>query len=131
MVARGAESVPNVPEDAYMPIKALNQFTSDFTIKARIVKKGALRTYKNQRGEGKLLNVDLIDRDGTLIQGTFFGECAAKFADSLQEEGVYTFQNATVKLANKRYTSIKNDYCLTFDKDAKILELLDDGNIQK
>jgi hypothetical protein len=26
---------------------------------------------------------------------------------------------------------VNNDFCLTFDKDAKILELMDDGNIQK
>lgn len=51
----------------YMPIKALNQFSNDWVIKARIVKKADIRAWKNAKGEGKLLNIDLIDRENTLI----------------------------------------------------------------
>lgn len=57
----------NTPSDAFMPIKALNQFSTDWVIKARLVKKGDLRNWKNAKGEGKLVNVDLIDKEGTLI----------------------------------------------------------------
>lgn len=53
--------------DQYMPIKALNQFSTDWRFKARVVKKPAIREYKNAKGEGKIMNLDLIDRDGTLI----------------------------------------------------------------
>lgn len=35
-----------------------------FRIKARITKKGEVRTYKNQKGEGKILSIDLLDKDG-------------------------------------------------------------------
>ena len=56
-----------VPADAYMPIKALNQFSTDWVIKARVVKKADIRNWKNARGEGQLLNIDLVDREGTLI----------------------------------------------------------------
>lgn len=56
-----------VPSDAYMPIKALNQFSTDWVIKARVVKKADIRNWKNARGEGQLLNIDLVDREGTLI----------------------------------------------------------------
>ena len=38
--------------DMYMPIKALNQFSNDWIIKARVVKKAAIRQYKNAKGEG-------------------------------------------------------------------------------
>ena len=57
-----------------MPIKALNQFTNDWTIKARVVKKQAVRSWKNDRSSGQLINFDLVDREGTLIQGTAFNE---------------------------------------------------------
>lgn len=50
-----------------MPIKALNQFSTDWVIKARVVKKGEVRTWKNARGEGQLVSMDLVDREGTLI----------------------------------------------------------------
>ena len=50
-----------------MPVKALNQFSSDWIIKVRVVKKGELRSYSNQNGEGKLINFDFVDVQSTLI----------------------------------------------------------------
>lgn len=32
-------------------------------------------------------------------------------------------------MANKRFTSIKNDFCIVFEKNAQILEVPDDGSI--
>lgn len=54
-------------DDQYMPLKALNTFSSDWKIKARIVKKHELRRWKNDRGEGEILNIDLMDRENTMI----------------------------------------------------------------
>ena len=76
---------------AYMPIKALNQFSTDWVIKARIVKKGNMRTWKNDRGEGTIMNIDLIDREGTLIQATGFNETANRLQEQLDQDQVYTF----------------------------------------
>ena len=50
-----------------MPIKALNQFTTDWMIKARVVKKAPIRSWKNAKTSGQLLNFDLVDKEGTLI----------------------------------------------------------------
>lgn len=36
-----------------------------------------------------------------------------------------------MKLANKKYTSIKNDYCLTFDQNTDIVEVEEDNQIKK
>jgi replication factor A1 len=48
----------------------------------------------------------------------------------LKENHVYLFSNGTVKMANKKYTSIKNDYCITFDRNSEIKEVEDDENIR-
>jgi len=32
-------------------------------------------------------------------------------------------------MANKKFTSIKNDFCLIFEKNAQIIETEDDGSI--
>ena len=106
--------------DAHMPIKALNQFSSDFVIKARVMKKGDLRNWSNARGQGQILNLDLIDREQTVIQATAFNDQALRINEVLEQGKVYTFGGGTVKLANKRYTSIPNDYCLTFDQGTQI-----------
>jgi len=49
----------------YTPIKSLNTFLFDWKIKARVTKKHQMRTYKNERGSGKILNIELIDSYGT------------------------------------------------------------------
>ena len=63
----------------YTPIKCLNLYTQDWKIKARVVKKSDLRNWKNAKGEGTILNIDLMDSDQTMIQGTFFNEHAEKY----------------------------------------------------
>lgn len=49
----------------------------------------------------------------------------------IKENKVYFFSNGQVKLANKKFTSIKNDYCLTFDHMADIQEADEDVTIKK
>ena len=47
----------------------------------------------------------------------------------LEIDSIYTFSNGLVKLANKRFTSIKNDYCLTFSKDSLCEKCAEDEEI--
>ena len=115
--------------DQYMPIKALNQFSQDWRFKARVVQKPAMREYKNDRGGGKIMNLDLIDREGTMIQGTMFNETAIAWYDKVLVNKVYVFSGGQIKMANKRFTSIKNDFCLTFDRDCEITECAEDQAI--
>lgn len=78
------------------------------------------------------MNIELIDKEGTQVQATFFGEeSAKKFGPMLKVNQVYLFSNGQVKLANKKFTSIKNDYCLTFDHTADIQEAEEDNQIKK
>lgn len=43
---------------------------------------------------------------------------------------MYLFANGTVKMANKKFTAIKNDHCLTFDINAEIEDIGDDVDIK-
>ena len=45
----------------------------------------------------------------------------------IKENKVFLFANGAVKLANKKLTSIKNDYCLTFDHMADVQEAEEDS----
>ena len=51
-----------------------------------MVKKGDIRNWKNARGEGKLINIDLVDREGTMIQGTAFNEVAERLDQALEQD---------------------------------------------
>lgn len=66
---------------------------TDWKFKARVVKKPPLREYKNARGAGKIMNIDLIDREGTMIQATMFNETADKWFDKVHEDKIYIFAN--------------------------------------
>jgi replication factor A1 len=78
------------------------------------------------------MNMELMDKDGTLVQATFFGNDAIqKYGNLLKENKVYLFSNGQVRIANKKFTSIKNDYCLIFDQNADIAEAEEDNSIKK
>ena len=100
-------------------------------IKARVVKKGEKRTWKNDKGEGYLMNVVLMDEDGTQIQGTFFKENADKYYKMLKENSVYMMMGGLVKESSPRFATIKNEYCIVFDRFTDIKELVDDGTVAK
>lgn len=51
-----------------------------------------------------------------------FKESAVKFNDQLVEGKVYVFSNGNVKMANKKFSTIKHDFCLIFDNYADIQE---------
>ena len=109
-----------------MPLKAHNTFTRDWKIQARVASKQEKRT--TNKG-GSLLKIGLVDMYGTQIEGTFFNEAADLFDPRIHENKVYLFSNGCVKMANKKFTSIKNDFCIVFEKNAQILEVEDDGSI--
>ena len=110
-----------------MPIKALNQFNSEWCIRARILKKAPLRTYSNAKGDGVILNLDLVDNEGTMIQATSFNDTAKKFDEYVHQNKVYTIAGGQVKIANKKFSSIKNDYCLTLGYETTIVEDTEDA----
>lgn len=106
------EPIVDIADDNFMPIKALNTFTRDWVIKARVAQK-ELRTTKNG---GQLLKLELLDSHGTPIEATFFNEDAKNWSTQIEENRVYTFSEGMVKLANKRFTSNNNDFCINFGR---------------
>ena len=84
----------------YTPIAALNPMNPDWIVKARVTKKGAPRHWKNFRGEGDLMNIELKDEFGSQIQATFFNKHVEQFKDKIQENKIYSFQNGQIKLKN-------------------------------
>ncbi|KAI8025070.1 Replication protein A 70 kDa DNA-binding subunit B [Camellia lanceoleosa] len=84
--------------------------------------KGNMRTYKNARGEGCVFNVELTDEDGTQIQATMFNEAAKKFFDKFQLGKVYYISKGTLKVANKEFKTVQNDYEMTLNENSEVEE---------
>jgi len=49
-----------------------------------------------------------------------FNQVLEKYVDELKEGEVYLFSKGNIKLSNKKYTSVKHEFCITFDKGAII-----------
>lgn len=134
------------------PLVSLNPYQGSWTIKVRVTNKGVMRTYKNARGEGCVFNVELTDEEvrlalmhslaliivlrvnlmidffylweiqGTQIQATMFNEAARKFYDRFEMGKVYYISRGSLKLANKQFKTVQNDYEMTLNENSEVEE---------
>lgn len=104
------------------PLVSLNPYQGNWTIKVRVTSKGNMRTYRNARGEGCVFNVELTDEDGTQIQATMFNEAAKKFFEKFQLGKVYFISRGTLKVANKQFKTVQNDYEMTLNENSEVEE---------
>lgn len=114
------------------PIEAISPYTNKWTIRARVTSKSPIKTWHNANGEGKLFSVGFLDESGE-IRATAFGSAGEIFDhwyELLQEGGVYYISNpCMVKLANKKFNTLNNDYELAFEKDTRVEKATDAGNV--
>lgn len=102
------------------PIEYLSPYANQWTIRARVTLKGDIKEFTSQKGiRGKLFNVNLLD-ESSEIRATGFTEAADKWFDYLQEGSVYYISKASVILANKRFSTLPNEYEIRFDRDTQI-----------
>lgn len=104
------------------PIVALTPYQNNWCIKARVVQKSEIRHYSNQRGEGRLFNVTLMDESGE-IKGTVWNAMVEELFEKLQENRVYFVSKARVNLAKKKFSTVSNDYELSLDRGTEIEEV--------
>uniref|UniRef100_A0A3B5LPZ7 Replication protein A subunit n=1 Tax=Xiphophorus couchianus TaxID=32473 RepID=A0A3B5LPZ7_9TELE len=104
-------SVPKV-----MPIATLNPYISKWTIRARVTNKSNIRNWSNSRGEGKLFSFEVVDESVSRDVLTFV--CI-----------VYYISKATLKVANKQYTTLKNDYEMTLHAHSSIVPCTDSPEV--
>ncbi|KAI3857868.1 hypothetical protein MKX03_004970, partial [Papaver bracteatum] len=109
------------------PLVSMNPYQGNWTIKVQLTSKGNLRTYKNARGEGCVFNVELIDQDGTQIQATMFNEDVNKFYNKFELGKVYYISKGTLKVANKQFKTVQNDYEMTLNENSELEEIDDLG----
>jgi replication factor A1 len=102
------------------PIEAVSPYTHKWTIKARCTHKGDVKTWHNKNGEGKLFSANFLDDSGE-IRATGFNDSVDQWYEFLQEGNVYYISSpCKVQLAKKQFSTVNNDYELTFERDTVV-----------
>ena len=118
----GTRPPPPKPSRQTLPIEGLSPYSNNWTIKARVTQKSDIRTWSNQRGEGRLFSVTLMDETGE-IRGTGFNLVVDSLYDKLQEGKVYYISKARVNLAKKKFNNVANDYELALERNTEVEEV--------
>jgi replication factor A1 len=108
----------------------LSPYQNSWTIKVRVSYKGEMRTWSNQRGEGKCFSVNFMDETDE-IRGTAFNDNADKFFSLLQEGKVYYVSKARIQPAKPQFTNLSHPYELSLDRDTVIEECSDNEGVPK
>ncbi|KAG3249027.1 Replication protein A DNA-binding subunit [Phytophthora idaei] len=124
--------VRQAPNIRLSDIQSLNPYAGGrWTIKARVTTRSPIKNWTNSRGSGKLFSVDLLDAKKGEIRATFFNDGVDKFYEMLRPGGVFYFAGGKVKMANRRFSSVDNDYEVTFDPHSEISPAPEDGQISQ
>ncbi|KAG2451925.1 hypothetical protein HYH02_003700 [Chlamydomonas schloesseri] len=127
----GIKSAPTPPSTMgvsdrknHHKIAQLHPYDTNWCIRAKVERKAPLRALPS-KPDVKLLTVDLVDETGTAIQGTFWRGPAERMSEQLVEGKVYVFHKFKVKPADKKYSSVKNEYQIDFTDTTDVSEAAD------
>lgn len=112
------------------PIEALSPYSNKWTIRARITQKSDIRTWSNQRGEGKLFSFNMMDDTGE-IRATGFNEVVDNLYSKIEEGKVYWLSKARVQLAKKQFSNLTNEYEITLDRASEVIPCEDERAVPK
>ena len=92
----------------------------NWTVKAKLAAKGNVRTFRNAKGEGRVMTVEFVDEAGTAIQATMWKDAIDRY-DAIMEVGkVYYVSRGSLRPANRQYSNVNNDYEMSLDGRCEI-----------
>lgn len=122
----GGRSGNGGPTGPLFPIEGLSPYQNKWTIKARVINRSDIKHWSNQKGEGKLFSVTLMDESGE-IRATGFNEAVDNFYELLSEGKVFYISRARVNIAKKQFSNVNNEYELTLDNNTEVSPCDDDA----
>ena len=120
---RGATQRNDAPHRV-TPISSLNPYMNRWMIRVRVTNQPNIRSYHNARGDGKVLNVDLLDAEGGEIKAVCFNDTAERFSQVFQAGRVYDIQKGQISnVKNKKFNNA--DFEIRLDNGSVVEECTD------
>ena len=104
------------------PIDGLNPYSNRWQIKATVTSKSEMRTFSSAKGDGSVFSLDLTDDSGE-IRATAWKECADRLYSSFEVGQTYLISRGQLKMANKKFSSLNNNYEITLSFDTQVSPL--------
>lgn len=120
-MSRTPRSMKNSHDNQTINIGDLTPYIGKWVVKGRVTSKSGIREYNNAKGGGKLFSFTLADQSGE-IKVTGFNTDCERYYPFVEPNKVYLLGRASVKNADKRYTTA--DFEITLNNDS-LLELSD------
>jgi replication factor A1 len=117
-----SNNAPKQPSRQTYPIASLSPYQNNWTLKARVVQKSEVRRWSNQKGEGQLFSVTLMDESGE-IRATGFNAAVDEFYNKFVEGKVYYISKAKIQFAKRKFSNVNNDYELTLERSTEVEEV--------
>ncbi|KAG7269629.1 hypothetical protein CRUP_016420 [Coryphaenoides rupestris] len=119
MPTHSPTKTPQASPVKVVPIASLNPYQNKWTIKARVTKKTPVRPWNNSRGEGKPGEIRI----------TAFNSEADKFFPLVEQNKVYCISKANIKMANKKFSTLNNDYEMSAHANTTIVPCEDSEGV--
>lgn len=120
----------NPNEGVFIDIKDINPFQHNWIVKGRVVSKSDVKKFTSAKGEGKLFSFELADRSSQ-VKCVAFSDCVDIFFPLVELNSLLTISRATIKVANKKFSSGNLDYEIMLEKNSIVEMVEEDGETPK
>ena len=104
--------------NSYTPLKQLTTLSSNFKLLVKIVSKGEIKSFKNNKG--KLFSFVIMDDAGSKMAVVGFDKMVEKFKDFIEENQIYEISGGYLRMADKKYDPTGSDYKLILNETSVI-----------
>lgn len=102
----------------YTPLKQLTTLSSNFKLLVKIISKGEIKSFKNNKG--KLFSFVIMDDAGSKMAVVGFDKMVEKFKDKIIENQIYEISGGYLRMADKKYDPTGSDYKLILNETSNI-----------
>ncbi|XP_057840064.1 replication protein A 70 kDa DNA-binding subunit A-like [Cryptomeria japonica] len=98
----------NAPSENISPIKNLNPYQNNWTIKGHVTNKRNMHQYNTPKCNGQVFSFDIIDEEGCEIRITSFDEIAELHYHQVEKGASYVLSKGTIKDASTIYNNLNS-----------------------